>query len=246
MKPKRLWDIFIGLSSWFVFGVVGLLLNLVCAPLLLLPCRQRLGSAVRATIRALFSAWCRWLHAVRAVVVTWHGFTPEATRGPAVYISNHPGLLDATFILARLSDTICIFKPALIRNPAIGPAAVMAGYAAGTSGVDLIRDVAERVASGRSLLVFPEGRRTPTELSLGPLKPGFALIARRAGVPIRLISVRGPRDLFPRGHRWWHVPRLPATVHVTLLGELPYDEDSATSELTAAAARQLSAALRSS
>jgi len=59
---------------------------------------------------------------------------PEALRGPAVYVANHPGLLDATFILARLPDTICIFKPALIRNPAMGPAAIMAEYASGESG----------------------------------------------------------------------------------------------------------------
>lgn len=243
---KRTYYIIFGFAGWAVFSGVGLLLNIVCLPLLLVPRRHRLAAPVRRLIRSLFGAWCAWLHFTRVVYVRWHGFTPEALRGPAVYISNHPGLLDATFILARLPNTICIFKPALIRNPAIGPAAIMAGYAAGTTGVDLIRDVAERVAGGPGLLIFPEGRRTPTDQTLGTLKPGFALIASRARVPIRLIAVRAPRDFLPRGHCWWRIPPLPAHIEVSLLGELPYDPTMHTAELTARAAAQLSAALTDS
>lgn len=242
----RVYYVVAGLFSWSMFGAVGLLLNIFCMPLLLLPRRARFGRPVRKAIFWLFGAWCQWLHATRLIFVDWEGFTPEAMSGAAVYISNHPGLLDATFLLARLPDTICIFKPSLIRNPAIGPAAVIAEYGAGISGVDLIRDVAERVAQGRSLLVFPEGRRTPTDCVLGPLKPGFALIACRARVPIRLIAIHAPRDLLPRGHCWWRVPQLPARVKVTLLGELPMSECGRTAELTAEAARRLSAALASS
>jgi len=242
-RVRRLYHVFAAMLSWLVFMGVGLLLNLVCAPLLLLPGRERLGGPIRRVIHSLFGAWCRWMHAMRLIYVSSHGFTDETLAGTAVYISNHPGLLDATILLARLPNTICIFKPALYRNPAIGPAAVMAGYAAGTSGIDLIRDVAARVAAGPSLLIFPEGHRTPADATLGPLKPGFALIARRARVPIRVISIRAPRDLFPRGRRWWQVPKLPALVEVTLLGELPHDQTVRTAELTARAARQLSAAI---
>lgn len=245
MKPlHRIYCQAMGLASWGVFTGVGLLLNLLCAPLLLVPQRRRLGGFVRGLIRWLFGAWCRWLHATRLVFVSWEGFTPESLRGPAVYVSNHPGLLDATFILARLPGTICIFKPSLIRNPAIGPAAMMAGYAAGVSGIDLIREVAERVRTGHSLLIFPEGRRTPPGVALGPLKPGFALIASRAQVPVRLIAVRAPRDFLPRGHRWWRIPPLPVQVVVRLVGELPSDNAGHSAELTARAAEQLSAALQ--
>jgi 1-acyl-sn-glycerol-3-phosphate acyltransferase len=229
--------------SWILFALVGLTLNVVCAPLLLLPDRARYGAAVRNAIRRLFVAWCSWLHATRLIFVNWHGFTTEALSGPAVYISNHPGLLDATFVLARLPDTICIFKPAIMRNPVLGPAALMAGYAGGDSGVDLIRDVAARVNSGRSLLIFPEGTRTAPNVDLNPLKPGFALIAARAHVPIRLILIRAPRDLVPKGWSWWRAPSFPSHVDVTLLGELHATPGETATELTARASQQLSAAL---
>lgn len=230
--------------AWAVFGVVGFGLNLACMPLLLARDRQRRGHAARGAIRRLFVGWCAWLHVTRLVYVRFHGFTPEAMAGPAVYIANHPGLLDATFILSRLPDTICIFKPALMRNPAIGPAALMAGYATGDHGVDLIRDVAQRVADGRSLLIFPEGTRTAPGVALNPLHAGFALIAQRAGAPIRMIAVRAPRDLVPKGGRWWRPPAVcPAPVDIILLGEIAPAAGENAAQLTARASRQLSSAL---
>ena len=240
---RRSYYFLAGHLSWLVFGSVSLVLNFVCAILLVLPGRNRHGPAARETIRRLFVTWCAWLHATRLIYVTWNGLTPERLAGPAVYIANHPGLLDATFILARLPDTICIFKPSVMRNPALGPAAILAGYASGDAGVDLIRDVAGRVADGRSLLIFPEGTRTVAGVDLNPLKPGFALIAARAQVPVRLLVVRSPRDLVPKGWPWWRIPAFPAHVEISLLGELDAAVMENAAELTAHATQQLSAAL---
>lgn len=229
--------------SWTMFATVGVLLNVACSPLLLSRDRARHGAAVRATIRRLFVAWCAWLHATRLIYVRFHGFTPQATAGPAVYIANHPGLLDATFILSRLHEAICIFKPGIMRNPVLGPAALMGGYASGDNGVDLIRDVAGRVAGGNSLLIFPEGTRTVPGTPLNPLRPGFALIAARARVPVRVIVVRAPVDLVPKGWSWWRAPQFPAQVDITLLGELEWRQEESAAALTARARHQLLAAL---
>jgi 1-acyl-sn-glycerol-3-phosphate acyltransferase len=229
--------------SWTLFAAVGVTLNLACAPLLLLGNRERHGAAVRAMIRRLFVAWCAWLHATRLIYVRFHGFTPDAVSGPAVYIANHPGLLDATFILSRLPDAICIFKPAIMRNPVLGPAALTGGYASGDNGVDLIRDVAARVARGNSLLIFPEGTRTVPGKRLNPLKPGFALIAARARVPVRVIIVRAPADLVPKGWSWWRAPQFPSQVDITLLGDMEALPGETAVQLTARAADEISSAL---
>ena len=232
--------------SWALFAAVGLSLNVVSALLLLSSDRARHGPAVRSAMRRLFSAWCAWLHATRLIYVRFHGFTPDALSGPAVYIANHPGLLDATFILARLPDAICIFKPAIMRNPVLGPAARMAGYVAGDTGVDLIRDVAARVSDGHSLLVFPEGTRTVPGRRLNPLKPGFALIASRARAPVRVIIVRAPADLVPKGWPWWRAPQFPSHVDITLHSELePLPGESAV-QLTERAQREFTTALAAS
>ena len=229
--------------SWTMFAAVGLMLNVVSSVLLLSRDPARHAPRIRRLMRRLFAGWCTWLRLTRLIYVRFHGFSPDALSGPAVYIANHPGLLDATFILSQLPDTICIFKPAIMRNPVLGPAARMAGYVAGDSGVDLIRDVASRVAAGRSLLIFPEGTRTVPGRRLNEFKPGFALIASRARVPVRLILVQSPPDLVPKGWSWWRAPQFPSLVDITLLGELQLETGETGTGLTQRARTEIDLAL---
>jgi 1-acyl-sn-glycerol-3-phosphate acyltransferase len=219
--------------SWAVFGSVGLLLNLGCIVLMPLPGREAFGPAVRATIRRLFAAWLAWMHATGVIDVQWNGFDGERLPTGTVYIANHPTLIDATFILARLPDAVCIFKPSLMSNPAVGPAAAMAGYVRGDTGLDLIRAAASKVAAGQSLLVFPEGTRTAEGTILGKMKPGFALIADRAQAPVTLIVVHASPGLVTRGRPWWPAPEiLPGRVSLTLDRTWAYQPGRSAEELT--------------
>lgn len=230
--------------SWAVFGAVGLLLNIGCMVLLVLPYREAFGPAVRATIRRLFAAWLAWLHATGVVRVAWRGFDEGPLPPGTVYIANHPTLVDATLILAKLPDAVCIFKPSLMRNPAVGPAAVMAGYVRGDAGLDLIKAAAAKVAAGQSLLVFPEGTRTAPGTAAGPVKPGFALIADRARAPVRLMVVRASPGLCSRGVPWWRAPAvLPGEVVISLDGLWPYQPGRSAAQLTQSVEERICEAL---
>jgi 1-acyl-sn-glycerol-3-phosphate acyltransferase len=225
--------------SWVVFGSVGLLLNLVCMVLMVLPCRRVFGPTVRSTIQRLFGTWLGWMHATGVVRVEWTGFDDVLQSG-TVYIANHPSIVDATFLLARLPDAVCIFKPRLMSNPAVGPAAVMAGYVRGDTGLDLIKAAAEKVSAGQSLLIFPEGTRTQEGTMLGRMKPGFALIADRAKAPVRLVVVSVTPGLGVRGRPWWPAPQiLPATVRMTLDATWPYEPGRSATELTQTVERRI-------
>jgi 1-acyl-sn-glycerol-3-phosphate acyltransferase len=220
--------------SLFVFGAVGLGLNAVCAVLLLFPGREARAPAVREAIRRLFGKWVAWLKTMGLVHVAWHGPEVTACPSPAVYVANHPSLIDATLLLARLPNTICIFKPALLRNPCLAPAAIMAGYVSGNSGIDLIHDVSAQLVAGRNLLIFPEGTRTSLGSPFNPLKPGFALIARRAGVPVQVLAIRVDKEVLPRGRPWWRAPRLPAQFDVYVDRAISCDRESSAAEVVAA------------
>jgi len=224
---------------WLWFGFGGLVLNLVCAVLLLVPNRRRLGRGTRLAIRRLFIFWRQWCHATHIFRVTWRGFENETLSSGTVYVANHPSLVDAQVLLSALPDAICIFKPALLRNPAIGPAALMAGYASGGDGFGAIRDAAEKVVEGRSLVIFPEGTRTAPGQRLGPLKPGFALVASRARAPIRLLTIQVSRNLTTRGRPWWKLPELPTWMIVTLGELIPADTPMSCAEVTAYVEKQL-------
>jgi 1-acyl-sn-glycerol-3-phosphate acyltransferase len=230
-------------ASWAVFGGLGVLLNLVSLPLLVLPRRATGGARMRRVIRGLFEFWVRWQHATRVVRIDWRGFEQPLAPG-AVFIANHPTLVDATFLLARLPDTICIFKPALLRNPAIGPAALLGGYVGGVPGVDLVREVAAKIAAGQSLLVFPEGTRTEPGCVLNPLRPGFALIASRAKAPVQLIRITATLGLSQKGCPWWKAPAvLPGRFEFTLDRRWEHDPARSPAALTEEVERHLRAQL---
>lgn len=239
---RYLWLAFAYYFSWFLFGFGGLLLNLGCAPFLLFRDRERFGPRARAATRWMFDFWLSWLHFSRVVKITFHGFEPDRLPRGVVYVANHPCLVDAPFLLARLTDTVCIFKPALLRNPAIGPAALLCGYVAGDAGVDGIRAAAARVASGCSLLIFPEGTRTEPGVALNPLRPGFALIARRAGAPLQLIHADVGPAMARKDHPWWKLPPLPGRFDFTLGELIPADHGLSTAELSDLVAQKLRAA----
>ena len=230
--------------SWLSFGLLGLGLSIACVPGLLLPRRARREARVRTAIRQLFALWTWWLQVGGVLRFAWRGFEAPLARG-TVYIANHPTLLDATLLLARLPDAVCIIKPKLMRNPAIGPAARLAGYIAGEKGVDLVRDVAARIAAGQSLLIFPEGTRTATGATLGPLKPGFALIAARAHAPVQLISIRASSDMVPRDRAWWLPPStLPVWMKISVERRWDYDPARSVRELTEEVEQCLGSVLR--
>jgi 1-acyl-sn-glycerol-3-phosphate acyltransferase len=217
--------------SWGWFAAVAIALNAFCAPFLLLPARFRSGIRVRSVIRFLFDLWRRWFHACGVLRVTWNGFDRPLCPG-TIYIANHPTLLDATLILSKLPDAICVVKESLMRNPVIAPAAILAGYVVSGNPVDTVRDAAAKVAAGRSLLVFPEGTRTPSGTSVGPLKPALFHCAERARAPIQLIVVRASKDLVPKGRPWWRPPsELPAWLTFTLDQRWEWDAGRSSAEL---------------
>jgi 1-acyl-sn-glycerol-3-phosphate acyltransferase len=202
------------LLSWPLFAAGAAVLGLLCGALLVLPRTPGTARRVRGWIRGLFCVWTAWLHRTGLIRIEWENPTGGPLPHPAVYVANHPGLLDATILLSRLPETVCIVKPAVMRNPLLGPAARAAGYAAGDGGVDTLRAVIDGLLGGQAVLIFPEGTRTAPSCAFNPLKPGFALIARRAAAPIQVLLIEGSRDLLPRGAVWWKIPHLPARYRI--------------------------------
>ena len=178
----------------------------------------------------VFFHW--WCALTRLVHVRYRGFERWPCAG-LVLAANHPAMIDITCLLARLPGALCIFKPAIRRNPVLGAAARRAGYLGSDGGHDLVRLAAAKVAAGHTLVVFPEGTRTPPGEALLPFKPGFVLIARRARVPIQLVRITTDSDLLTKGCAWWLVPRFPAHVEVTAGPLVPTDTAASTAEVAA-------------
>ena len=210
------WHVFAYYFSWVLFMGFGFFLSVASLPLLPWRARPGLQKKMRALQRGLFRVWTWWFRASGVVRIHWSGF--DAPLPPAtVYISTHPSVVDAPLLITRLPDTICVAKPGIMSNPALGAAARVAGYVTGTEGVDMVRLVSEKIHAGQSLLVFPEGTRTEAGATMNPFKPGFALIASRANARIQLIVTRVTPGLGARGRPWWRLPdALPLNAHFSL------------------------------
>jgi 1-acyl-sn-glycerol-3-phosphate acyltransferase len=141
--------------------------------------------------------------------------------------------MDVTYLLARMPEAVCIFKPAIARNPVLGAAARRAGYLPGGGGVDLIRQVAEKAAAGHRVIIFPEGTRTSPGETVLPLKPGFVLMAQRGRVPIQLVRIVWNSNVLAKGRAWWKLPRLPAQIDVTLGPLVTVDSDASPTKVAA-------------
>jgi 1-acyl-sn-glycerol-3-phosphate acyltransferase len=216
----------------FFFAAFGLELNLFSLVTSLLPASGRLERFHQRLIHWHFALFHWWCHVAGLVHVRYHGFDRLPTGG-LVLAANHPALIDITCLLARVPEAVCIFKPAIRRNPIMGAAARRAGYLASDGGHDLVRRAADQVAAGSTLVVFPEGTRTPPGGKLLPLKPGFVLIARRAGAPVQLVRITTDSNVLTKGRAWWRPPQLPARVEVTAGPLIATDTAASVEELAA-------------
>jgi 1-acyl-sn-glycerol-3-phosphate acyltransferase len=214
-----------------LFGVAGLGLSLFSLMFSWLPATDRTERFFQRLIHrhlALFHWWCA---VTRLVHVRYHGLD-RLPSGGLVLAANHLALIDITCLLARIPEAVCIFKPAIRRNPVLGAAARRAGYLGSDGGHELVRRAGDKVASGHMLIVFPEGTRAPPGGAMLPFKPGFVLIARRARRPIQLVRITTNSNVLVKGRAWWRLPLFPAHIEVTVGPLIPTDTPASTVELS--------------
>ncbi len=215
-----------------VFGVCGLEVSLLSLLTGWLPATERTERFFQRLIHRHLALFHRWAGFAGLIHVRYRGFE-RWPRGGLVLVANHPALIDITCLLARMPEAVCIFKPAIRRNPVLGAAARRAGYLGNDGGLELVRHAAEKVADGHTMVIFPEGTRTPPGTTLLPFKRGFVLIARRAQVPIQLVRITTDSNVLTKGRAWWRLPRLPAHIEVAVGPLIPTNTAVNPTELTA-------------
>ncbi|HKE28985.1 MAG TPA: lysophospholipid acyltransferase family protein [Bryobacteraceae bacterium] len=146
--------------------------------------------------------WGRLLLAVSFIRVRVKGLEKLDPNANYVFVANHASYMDIPAILARLPHQFRFFaKKGLFSIPFLGWHLERAGHLpvdrsnarnSLKSMSEGARIVAER---GISVLLFPEGGRTPE--GLRPFKEGAAYIAIKAGVPVVPMAIVGMRKLLP-------------------------------------------------
>jgi 1-acyl-sn-glycerol-3-phosphate acyltransferase len=124
---------------------------------------------------------------------------------PSLVIANHPTLLDVVFLIAWMPQADCIVKSDAFHNPFLRHVVRIAGYIPNGDGREVIDACVQRLAAGRSVVLFPEGSRSP-ETGLRAFKRGAAHIALRSGVPLLPVFLHCDPPALKKGQPWWAVP----------------------------------------
>ncbi|WP_321366427.1 lysophospholipid acyltransferase family protein [uncultured Desulfuromusa sp.] len=125
---------------------------------------------------------------------------------PAIYVSNHQSNFDIPIIYAGLPIQFrWMAKQELFRVPFFGLAMKRSGIIAidrsnRRTTMHSIIVAAQRIKEGTSVIIFPEGTRTP-DGQLQKFKKGALLIATKAQVPVVPIAIHGSFQIQPKD-RW--------------------------------------------
>lgn len=107
---------------------------------------------------------------------------------PLLLVANHPSLLDALLILARVPNTVCVMKAELMDRLLFGAAARLAGFIRNDAPLAMILAAGEELGNGARLLIFPEGTRTRA-WPVDSLQTTVGLIARRSQVAVQTLLI---------------------------------------------------------
>jgi 1-acyl-sn-glycerol-3-phosphate acyltransferase len=152
---------------------------------------------------AVARVWARAILFVAGVRVTAVGVEKLKPDGSYVIAANHSSYMDTPVILSTMPMQFrFLAKSGLFKIPFMGSHLKRAGHipvpredprAAVKTMTEAAKNIREK---GISMLIFPEGGRTP-DGELKAFKEGGAYIAIKAGVPVIPVAISGTRAVVP-------------------------------------------------
>jgi 1-acyl-sn-glycerol-3-phosphate acyltransferase len=175
------------------------------------------------TTRAIGGVWSRALLRLAGVQVETKG-TENLPAGPALFAANHSSALDILLVFGHLPvDFRIVYKRSLSLVPLLGWAIWLGGHVPIDRGNAFkarrsLDAAARRIRSGTSVVVFPEGTRSP-DGTVRRFKRGSFSLAIEAGVPVVPVSLVGVKSVVPHG--LWSVR--PGRVRAVLHPRVPVE-----------------------
>jgi 1-acyl-sn-glycerol-3-phosphate acyltransferase len=136
----------------------------------------------------------------------------EDFKKPAIIICNHKSHFDVPFIIKMSPNIIVLTARWVWNNPVFAPTIRYLDYYPLTDGYEAIYDkLQKKVQEGYSIMVFPEGTRSP-DSSIRRFHKGAFLLAERLRLDIVPVLIHGTRDIMNKGEN--HVKGGSVTVKI--------------------------------
>ncbi len=135
----------------------------------------------------------------------------KSVKGPVVFVANHHSHADTTLLLATLPAhlrrdlSVAAGADYFFTNKFMSTISALFIGAVPIERQRLsklsITNTVETIEAGNSLLIYPEGGRSPDGWSKEH-RPGAAFVSKLAGVPIVPIYIEGTGNVLPKGKYW--------------------------------------------
>ncbi|MBC8316811.1 MAG: 1-acyl-sn-glycerol-3-phosphate acyltransferase [Desulfobulbaceae bacterium] len=148
--------------------------------------------------------WAQIILAASGVKVTVNGMETLEPGKPYIFASNHQSQFDIFSMQGCFqSDFRWMAKKELFAVPLFGHAMRLAGCipvdrSHGRKAMKSLVEAAERIASGTSVVIFPEGTRS-RDGRLYDFKTGGMVLAIKSGVPVVPVAICGTFEVLPKG-----------------------------------------------
>lgn len=168
---------------------------------------------------------------------------PALLEPGLLVVANHPTRLDAIALVRFMPQVDCIVKREYYDNPLFRHVVRSAGYVPNDDGVALVNACVERLLRGRSVLVFPEGTRSP-QGGLSSLHRGAAHIALQSGRDPLPVTIRCDPPALGKNEAWWRTPSGPLELTLEVGTPIRIKEVASGQPTRGRAARALTDAIR--
>ena len=197
------------------FGVSGALLTAIVVPAFGLFVRDpaRRVQRVRGFVFQLMRTYVGSMRALRLIDLEVIGLDVEPAGGSLI-VANHPSLIDALILLGQIRGAAVVAKRSLQVSVFTSGGIRGANYVINSDAAALIEECRSRIASGETLILFPECTRTATD-GVIRLRRGAAHVAVRTGCPVIPVTIEFSEPLLTKESRWWLAPKVRPHVRVT-------------------------------
>ncbi len=187
---------FIGLNAF-----IGVWSFFCCIYALLLSIFDRDGKLIHFYLTVPWVKVILWVSGVKVRVKGLENVDPDL---PRIYMSNHQSYFDIFALLAGLPiDFKYILKKELMRIPLFGITVRRARHISIDRGnprkaFESVQKAAEKIKSGYSVLIFPEGTRSP-DGHMQPFKRGGFRLALQSGCDVVPLAILNSHNIAAKG-----------------------------------------------
>ncbi|NLM03618.1 MAG: 1-acyl-sn-glycerol-3-phosphate acyltransferase [Clostridiales bacterium] len=184
-----------------IFGIIHFILYLIYMVIISIPKSKRLqkkGLVIENRIytNKITKKVCDILIKATGSSIEVHGLENIPEDGAVLFVSNHQGYFDIPVLLVSIPKTLSFLAKIELKSwPIIGKwvdhiEGVYIDRQDIRQSLRAINSTAEKLKSGQSMVIFPEGTRSKSR-ELNPFKPGSLRAAQKANVPIIPITIDG-------------------------------------------------------